>query len=482
MGTLLSELASKEILPGTAVWQLREYIKRKYPALSPVKRAGVFADAVNRIIEGKLPQLPSDRVGQFKAYLYGSAVKKKTFSIDGSDIFKSTLRLKIDDDRFIKGMRVWLEKMLQTPVSEEKVSQYVFNVNRLLDQIPGMDIEKAVESAEASIGDIRPQRRVISLFRITSSPAGTQDVTGSADAGAKAFGGEREGLEIEQMASGYEHEASDYEQIFSESYQKASGYEEIFSDNELIAPGSYKIAAGGRQEADEVRQEEADLWRDVAIIRKKVREDKKAPASLRDTVRGCLKNKKVISAGLAAAAVLCVYFSALYVNYARNTEAADSGVTVADEGIPAGSTVLDGGIDGTDNGMDPGNENISPGSPIKMKATAYDLSVESCGKDRDDPGYGITKTGTRAKAGRTIAVDPEVIPLGSSVMITFPDEYSHLNGIYVAEDTGRLIVGNCIDIFFGEDEPGKSEINQKALEFGVQYVDVIVLGEDEVSR
>lgn len=55
-----------------------------------------------------------------------------------------------------------------------------------------------------------------------------------------------------------------------------------------------------------------------------------------------------------------------------------------------------------------------------------------CSKDD-----GITATGTMATEGRTVAVDPDVIPLGSEVLI---------NGvIYIAEDTG--VHGKTIDLF-----------------------------------
>lgn len=55
---------------------------------------------------------------------------------------------------------------------------------------------------------------------------------------------------------------------------------------------------------------------------------------------------------------------------------------------------------------------------------------------------GNTASGTVPTAGRTIAVDPSVIPLGTRVII---------NGqVYVAEDTGGAIKGNKIDIFVAE--------------------------------
>lgn len=61
-----------------------------------------------------------------------------------------------------------------------------------------------------------------------------------------------------------------------------------------------------------------------------------------------------------------------------------------------------------------------------------------------------TASGTEVTAGRTIAVDPDVIPLGTPVII---------NGhVYIAEDTGGAIKGNRIDIAV--------ESHQEALNLG----------------
>lgn len=87
-----------------------------------------------------------------------------------------------------------------------------------------------------------------------------------------------------------------------------------------------------------------------------------------------------------------------------------------------------------------------------FKLTAYCPCSICCGSYSN----GITATGTVATAGRTIAVDPNVIPYGSEVII---------NGkTYVAEDCGGAISRNRIDIFF--------DSHQEALNFGVQYADV----------
>jgi 3D (Asp-Asp-Asp) domain-containing protein len=70
-----------------------------------------------------------------------------------------------------------------------------------------------------------------------------------------------------------------------------------------------------------------------------------------------------------------------------------------------------------------------------MVITHYCACEKCCGKYAD----GITATGTKATANKTIAVDPNVIPLGSEVIID--------GQLYIAEDTGGAIKGNRIDIF-----------------------------------
>ena len=93
----------------------------------------------------------------------------------------------------------------------------------------------------------------------------------------------------------------------------------------------------------------------------------------------------------------------------------------------------------------------------RFKLTAYCTCPKCCGEWSD----GMTATSTKATPGRTIAVDPKVIPLGSKVVI---------NGFeYTAEDTGSAIKGNRIDILF--------PTHQDALNFGVQYAEVAIVKE-----
>lgn len=72
-----------------------------------------------------------------------------------------------------------------------------------------------------------------------------------------------------------------------------------------------------------------------------------------------------------------------------------------------------------------------------------------------------TSTGQRPKAGRTIAVDPKVIPYGSIVYI---QDY----GYFIAEDCGGAIKENRIDIY--------TDSHEYAMQQGRKVANVWVLG------
>lgn len=115
----------------------------------------------------------------------------------------------------------------------------------------------------------------------------------------------------------------------------------------------------------------------------------------------------------------------------------------------------------------------------EFKITAYDLSYRSCGKTSRNKEFGITRAGFDLKGhtwktSRVIAVDPNVIALGSMVYIQFIDEdYVKYSGLYKAMDTGSKIKGNRIDLFI--EDVGDTKVSRKALQFGITQAKVIVL-------
>lgn len=81
--------------------------------------------------------------------------------------------------------------------------------------------------------------------------------------------------------------------------------------------------------------------------------------------------------------------------------------------------------------------------------TAYTAGYESTGKTEAHPAYGITFSGTRVQEGRTVAVDPSIVPLGSTL-------YIEGVGIRKAEDTGKAIRGRKIDVYIEDLHEARS--------------------------
>jgi 3D (Asp-Asp-Asp) domain-containing protein len=89
--------------------------------------------------------------------------------------------------------------------------------------------------------------------------------------------------------------------------------------------------------------------------------------------------------------------------------------------------------------------------------TAYCGCSECCGAYAEGRGDVVTGAiGEPLSANYSIAVDPNVIALGSTVTINGQE--------YKAQDTGGAIQGNRIDMYFDN--------HAEAVEFGVQYMEV----------
>lgn len=71
-----------------------------------------------------------------------------------------------------------------------------------------------------------------------------------------------------------------------------------------------------------------------------------------------------------------------------------------------------------------------------------------------------TYSGVRAVEGRTIAVDPNKIPIGSRVFI---EGY----GDFIAEDVGGAIKGNKIDVYLNS--------HSRCYDLGVQYANIYIM-------
>lgn len=111
-------------------------------------------------------------------------------------------------------------------------------------------------------------------------------------------------------------------------------------------------------------------------------------------------------------------------------------------------------------GQEPAEEKKEYESLGEFKLTAYCSCEKCCGIWAYSRPNGIVygAIGEELKEGYSIAVDPNVIPYGTEVVI--------YGKTYKAQDCGGAIKGNRIDVYFNDHDD--------ALEFGVQYADIFI--------
>lgn len=93
---------------------------------------------------------------------------------------------------------------------------------------------------------------------------------------------------------------------------------------------------------------------------------------------------------------------------------------------------------------------LAKGTKIEdVTVSHYCICKRCCGKDESHPDYGITASGRAAAPGTSVAVDPNMIPLGSDVLVDYGDGEIHY---YRADDTGGAIKGARIDLCVEDHE------------------------------
>ena len=106
---------------------------------------------------------------------------------------------------------------------------------------------------------------------------------------------------------------------------------------------------------------------------------------------------------------------------------------------------------------------------LEAKATAYCLCKKCCGKSETHPEYGVTASGLKIVPGtnmKVIAVDPNIIPLGTKVYVEGLNGAKDY-GYAIAADTGSAIKSLKIDLYM--------DTHEKAYQWGRKSVKVYVV-------
>jgi len=424
INSVFEELKNREILTQKNVSDIKNYISVRYPNHSPQKKAAIFADAVNKIINKNISSISITYRDGIRKTLLRETVKKTPFAINANDVYHACVNSGFKEDNFINEVSQWCGNILENPHIKDAVKDYTLKLISLAETPSTID-----DTVNNSINDTK----------------------------CEPLSHDRDTELLPENVSGQDVKMPDAEVI-----EEISVSDDTPVESEYVSSIELDAASNIPDTGSTLGTHETGSIKSVPGI------------------------KKIVIA--ASALVLIITFFSVALS-GKLKKTAGTVQPSAPEATPSPSYVsIFNSLNTPDDlylkkailsnlGYSMGiHRNVPKHKKVMyLTATAYDLSYESCGKTRDHPEYGITYTGTRAKLGRTVAVDPSVIPLGSEMYIIFPEEYSHLNGVYIAEDTGSLIKGNKIDIFFGEDKPSESIVNESAMKFGVRKVYVYIL-------
>ncbi|MDC2867621.1 3D domain-containing protein [Bacillus sp. BP-3] len=122
---------------------------------------------------------------------------------------------------------------------------------------------------------------------------------------------------------------------------------------------------------------------------------------------------------------------------------------------------------------------------MEVTATGYTAGMESTGKTKGHPEYGITYSGVKVKRDiySTIAADLRIFPIGT---ILFVPGY----GYGVVADKGGAIQGNRLDLYYETvrdvyNQWGKKKVNVYVVKVGngkLTEQDLALLNEDETMQ
>ncbi|WP_273479706.1 3D domain-containing protein [Acetivibrio straminisolvens] len=413
---VLEELKNREILTQKNVLDIKNYISAQYPNHSRQRRAAIFADAVNKIINKNISSFSITYRDEIKKTLLRETVKKHPFTINANDVYQACLGSGFKEDNFINEISQWCGNILEKPYIKDVVKDYTLKL--IIPAKTSSEVNEAVNNSAIDAKSDPSEKDNTIEPPADNVPAPATEAT--------------EEISIEEVSIAEETSTPDETAVETQAESNIP---------DICENGSKKESSGIKK---------------IVIV---------ASVLVLVIVSSC-----IALVGKLAKTADTMQTSTLEPSPSPSNVSIFNKPDVPDE-LNSKNTILS--HLGYSSGL---HKNVPKHKKVLyLTATAYDLSFESCGKTRKHPEYGITYTGTRAKVGRTVAVDPSVIPLGSEMYIVFPEEYSNLNGVYIAEDTGSLIKGSKIDIFFGEDKPGESIVNESAMKFGVRKVYVYIL-------
>ncbi len=169
-----------------------------------------------------------------------------------------------------------------------------------------------------------------------------------------------------------------------------------------------------------------------------------------DCLRDILRNTRSATRLTVPAVIISIAIFAVNATFANNSKPATSPTKLQTKTEFETAGVLNQSV--------PENGSIHQWKTVHMRVTAYCPCSKCCGRFSD----GLTACGHRIAAGDVFVAAAQEYPFGTEILIP---GYANELPVKVL-DRGGAIYGERLDVFF--------DSHQKALEWGVRYLDVKV--------
>jgi 3D (Asp-Asp-Asp) domain-containing protein len=466
---IMKELKAFNILSSRNVLDFKKYISFKYAKSTSKEKADILADAIRKTIDERIPKVEKALKTNLIDNIIKNSIQQGSFDINSEDILIECLNLKCNmkEDTFLSALCSWINEVTVINIEKENMKKFINSIYSL--EVKVYDSE-SISTVLKNINEEKyDNSSVIDISNDISNDILDNDI--SNDILDNDISNDILDNDISNVISDNDFSDVISDNDFSDLYFDEIEFEKY--DQNLVKKATAELVMdnviGKYPRSIQIQWINKIFIRITNFVQKSIKTLPESKLVIINKMK-CLRIKD-IAIGMS----LIMLVLLLIINTIQNNFITDKNTNNMSTENDRQSNVQDILTDKSKS-LDLPDIMTSRGwEKLIMEATAYDLSIESCGKARTHPLYGITSTGTKATTGRTVAVDPTVIPMGSKLYIKFPKSYSNLDGIYFAEDTGSKVKGKIIDIFLGEDKPGESIVHKKADNFGRRRVEVSII-------
>lgn len=139
------------VLSGGEIVRLKQYIEHKHLGLDPLQRASILADAVHRIIEGRLPSFPDEVKKQVCYELLRK--HRDALVIQADDVLQHCMSLDLSKEDMLSPLAVWVCNRSDFLVQEDVVRDILlrWSQQRLPPTVSIQALEREWDQQDASV-------------------------------------------------------------------------------------------------------------------------------------------------------------------------------------------------------------------------------------------------------------------------------------------------------------------------------------------